>query len=147
MKISVIKLFFLSLLFAWGCGQKSHEHDGHQAVTSGENSPNDALYDEVMKIHDEVMPKMDDIYKLKEELKGKTLTAVDDERKKQIEVSIATLDSASESMMVWMREFSPIPDSVGVERAREYLETEMEKIKNVRTEVQEALEKGEAQKN
>jgi len=147
MKISILKLFLISLVFAWGCGQKPHEHESSAPVGSGE-SANDALYDEVMKIHDEVMPKMDDIYKLKEELKGKTLTTpVDEEKKKQIEASIATLDSASESMMVWMREFNPIPDSVGVERAREYLETEMEKIKNVRTEVQEALDKGEALKN
>lgn len=147
MKTPAIKLFFLSMLLIWGCGQKPHEHEGGHAVSTGENSPNDALYDEVMKVHDEVMPKMDDIYKLKEELKAKTLASgTDEEKKKQLEASIAKLDSANESMMAWMHEFNPLPDSLGVEKAREYLETEMEKIKNVRTEVQEALEKGEALK-
>ena len=50
------------------CGQKSddHNHDHHK---SEEQSANQGLYDEVMKVHDEVMPKMDDIYKLKEQLK------------------------------------------------------------------------------
>ena len=51
--LPVLSLFILALV--WGCGQKTQD--------------NQALYDEVMKVHDEVMPKMDDIYKLKQELK------------------------------------------------------------------------------
>lgn len=146
MKTSALKLFVLGLLLAWGCGQKPHEHDHTMANDTTQNSANDVLYNEVMKIHDEVMPKMNDIYKLKEALKTKA-SATADEKKKEIEATIAKLDSASESMMVWMREFSPLPDSLGEEKAREYLETEMEKVKNVRTEVQEALEKGSTVNN
>jgi hypothetical protein len=47
-------------------------------------------------------------------------------------------------MMDWMHGFNPPPDSLGEERAREYLETEMEKIKKVREEVNEAIEKTKA---
>jgi hypothetical protein len=92
------------------------------------------------------MPKMDDLYSSKEKLqniiaKTPTLAA---EKQSAIEATIVELDSASESMMIWMRQFDPLPDSVGVDRAREYLENEMEKIQQVRSMVYEALEHAEA---
>jgi hypothetical protein len=44
-------------------------------------------------------------------------------------------------MMVWMNEFNPMPDSVaGEEKAREYLENEMEKIKKVKENILQALQ-------
>jgi len=100
------------------------------------------LYDEVMKVHDEVMPKMNDIYKLKEQLKNKIANTPDmvAEKKQQIEGTISRLDSASEGLMVWMRNFNPLPDSVGEQEARDYLESEMEKIKQVSEDVRKALE-------
>jgi len=125
----------------WSCGQKSnddhHDHEGHEMEEGG----NQALYDEVMKVHDEVMPKMDNIYKLKGQLKEKIANTpgMADEKKKEIEGVIVRLDSASEGMMVWMRKFNPLPDSVGEQQAKEYLEGEMEKIKKVREDVRKAL--------
>ena len=112
-----------------------------------EEEGNQALYDEVMKIHDEVMPKMNDLYKMKEELKNQIANTpgMVEEKKKEIEATIAKLDSASESMMVWMRNFNPLPDSLGEEQAREYLENEMEKVKKVKEDILEALEKGGAE--
>jgi hypothetical protein len=130
------------LVMIWSCGQKSnddhHEHDGHDMEEGG----NQALYDEVMKVHDEVMPKMDDIYKLKGQLKERidNTPAMAEDKKKEIESIIVRLDSASEGMMVWMRKFNPLPDSLGEEQAKEYLEGEMEKIKKVREDVRKALE-------
>jgi hypothetical protein len=43
-------------------------------------------------------------------------------------------------MMIWMRQFNPIPDSLGEEKAREYLEDEMTKVKKVREDILQALE-------
>jgi hypothetical protein len=48
-------------------------------------------------------------------------------------------------MMVWMRKFNPLPDSLGEEKAREYLENEMEKIKKVREDVLAAIEKAKTE--
>ena len=139
-------LLLIVCLMAWCCGQKANDHENHTHIAqdSLEATGNQALYDEVMKVHDEVMPKMNDIYKLKEELKEKLAVQKDltEEKKKGIDATISKLDSASESMMVWMRGFRPLSDSVGEEKAREYLETEMEKVKKVKEEIQEALEKG-----
>lgn len=143
-----LTLFAIMIALA-SCGQKSndhehgHDHDHPHDHAHDEAGPNQALYDEVMKVHDEVMPKMNDIYKLKQELKkqleeSKNLAA---EKKQEIENTIAKLDSASDGMMVWMREFDPIPDSLGEERAREYLENEMERVKKVKQDILEAIEK------
>jgi hypothetical protein len=138
----------LLLMTAISCQQNSKENKDHahdaDAADVVETSGNQELYDEVMKIHDEVMPKMNDIHKLKQELKEKLAKApkLSEAEKMEVEAIISRLDSAGESMMVWMRQFRPIPDSVGEEKAREYLEGEMEKVKKVRENIQEALEKG-----
>jgi hypothetical protein len=103
---------------------------------------NQELYDEVMKVHDEVMPKMNDVHSAKMALKEKLETISDSTsaEKSEIEGKIARLDSASEGMMVWMRQFNPMPDSVGEDKAREYLEAEMIKVKKVRDDILQALE-------
>jgi high-affinity Fe2+/Pb2+ permease len=152
MKSSFLKLAILSVVVVLAaCGQKSHEHDhehghdhNHEAdADSLAQSPNDLLYEEVMKVHDEVMPKMNDIYKLKKELSKKAETATAAEKKK-LEETIAALDSASESMMTWMHEFNPTPDTTGVDATvRQYLESEKAKVEKVKADMLKALEKAQ----
>jgi DNA repair exonuclease SbcCD ATPase subunit len=149
MKATFFSLLFTGFVMVWGCGQKSHDHEGHDHASDPveEEGGNQALEQEIMKVHDEVMPKMDEIYRLKEELKSKLAAAPDlaEEKKKELENTVAELDSASDSMMDWMHKYSPIPDSVeGAEKAREYLENEMEKIRKVKEDMLEAIEKAKA---
>ena len=145
MKYAYIALLFLS----FACSKKS-EHNHDETVPDGDN-PNQVLYDQVMDIHDEVMPRMDDIERLKRELKEEITNTPDmvAERKVELEQVISNLDSAGTAMMDWMHKFNPLPDSVDQEEAREYLENEMEKIKKVRDQMNESIEKanGAAQKN
>ena len=149
MKTILPKVVLIAVLVAvWGCGQKSQDHTEHDHGDGDATEGNQALYDEVMKVHDEVMPKMNDIYKLKEELKNQIISTPDmaAEKKKEIEGMIVKLDSASEGMMAWMRNFNPLPDSLGEEQAREYLENEMEKVKKVKHDITEALENADVGK-
>jgi hypothetical protein len=137
-------LILIILVISWGCKEKSHDmahdHDHHHGNSdSVEVSGNQVLYDQVMKIHDEVMPQMEDLHNRKEALKEKLKSATA-EQKKSLERQIAKVDSAGEGMMIWMREFNPIPDSVGEEKAREYLESQMEKVKKVKENIQAALQ-------
>ncbi len=129
MKTILPVLSFVVLSLVWSCGEKKQD--------------NQALYDEVMKVHDEVMPKMDDIYKLKQELKKQISDTPNlvDEKRRTIEATILKLDSASEAMMVWMRNFNPLPDSLGEDKAREYLEDQQEKIEKVKDEMLDAINK------
>lgn len=132
-----------SFLIMLSCGRTS-EHSGHDQESSKDNDdPNLALYDQVMDIHDEVMPKMEDLYKLKKDLQDKIAAApgMVPDQKKELENMISNLDSASSAMMDWMHQFNPLPDSVNEEAAREYLENEMQRIKQVRDRTNETLEK------
>ncbi|HEY0652869.1 MAG TPA: hypothetical protein VGD65_07065 [Chryseosolibacter sp.] len=133
------------------CNQKS-EHDGHEghdahAQDKTDISENQKLYNEVMKIHDEVMPKMNDIHKLKMSIREKieknpNLPQVE---RIKLDAMYAKLDSANEGMMVWMREFRPLPDSVGEEKARLYLQNEMTRVQKVRDNMLKAIESAEKQ--
>lgn len=135
-------LIIIALFAMAACG-KSGEHDHSHDDGASEEGPNQALYDQVMDVHDEVMPKMDEIMKLKRELQDKIANSPDMvlERKEQLEKVISNLDSASASMMNWMHEFNPLPDSVDQERAREYLESEMERIRKVKVLTLESIDK------
>ncbi len=140
---------FYSLILALAlvaCGKNADQHD-HESNST--DSPNQALYDQVMDIHDEVMPKMDDIMKLKRQLQEEIANTPDMvvERKAQLEQIISNLDSASYAMMDWMHKFNPLPDSVDQEKAREYLESEMEKVKKVKTQMLESIDKAKQQTN
>jgi hypothetical protein len=87
------------------------------------------------------MDKMEEIQRVKRKLKLALADSVmTDAGKAAIEKSIARLDSADKLMMDWMHEYRPLNDSIdGVEKAREYLENEMVKVKKLDAEMAEAI--------
>lgn len=105
------------------------------------------LYDQVMDIHDEVMPKMNDLYKLKKHLKDSIANTPDmpGEQKEKFEQTILLLDSAGNSMMVWMREFNP-PDQKDKEAFQKYMEAELVKVTEMREHVMRTLDRGNSKK-
>jgi hypothetical protein len=142
MKIIVLNVFCFLLMVNFACQQKPVDDHDAEAEDVVETSGNQELYNEVMKIHDEVMPKMENIHRAKQEIREKiekspNLSSVE---RIELDAMIARLDSAGESMMIWMREFNPLPDSLGEEKARAYLENEIERVKKVRANILEALE-------
>jgi Mg2+ and Co2+ transporter CorA len=143
-----MKSLFVVIIFALvACGKTSDKgHQHHDDNDSAALTANRALYDQAREIHDEVMPKVEDIYNLKKGLKEKIARTPDmaAEKKKELENAIAKLDSASNAMMDWMHEFRPLPDSADQEKAREYLETEIEHIKKVRDMMNESLNKAKS---
>lgn len=149
-RIALICSFAFALVLS-SCNKKAedHSHDGHgaHAQDATATSPNEKLYNEVMKIHDEVMPKMNDIHKLKVAIREKIEKNPNLPKTERIKLDAmyAKLDSANEGMMVWMREFRPLPDSVGEEKAKAYLENEMERVQRVRDNMLKAIESAEKQ--
>jgi Fungal specific transcription factor domain len=140
-------LAVLAIFSVMSC-TKSGDHStmNHDTDQTQEEGPNQALYNQMMDVHDEVMPSMDEIMKLKRALREQIEKSPDMviERKQELENVISNLDSASNSMMNWMHrihEFDPLADSVNQEKAREYLESEMEEIKKVKTLMTESIEK------
>lgn len=137
-------LLIVGLSACIGCGKANRDTTASDPV---EDNSNEALYNQVMDIHDEVMPKMNDIYTLKKLLQEKITSSPDlvEEKKKELEETIQQLDSASNSMMVWMRQFNPPADTASEEAMREYLESQLEKVKKMREDVLVALERGKIQ--
>lgn len=122
----------LCLLLVAACGNPNRDNPG--SSDSDSTSGNEALYNSVMDIHDEVMPRTQDLYNLKKKLQDQISAnpGLSAEEKANLEKRIANLDSVDKMMMDWMHEFSPVADTVSQEVAREYLEGELEKIKKVR---------------
>ncbi len=132
----------LSLL-AFSCKEKSNDAHGDHNGGQGEK---EALYQDVMRIHDEVMPKMNDIHRIKTSLKEELANNPDmpESEKQAKQTMIARLDSAGEGMMDWMRKFNPPTDSSeAVMKA--YLENEMTRVKKVRKEILSVIEDAEKQ--
>lgn len=103
------------------------------------------LYDEVMAIHDEAMLKMDRIMKLKQTLKSKADSLKSDTTKnfpaelEEIKSLQTKLDTADESMMVWMREFHQDYESIAKAEVMEYLNRQKQRITQVGMLMNEAI--------
>lgn len=119
---TVLSIFSISLLLYSSCGPKK--------IT-----PQSELQDSVMAIHDEVMPKMRDIYKLRKGLKKKAKLVPDDS---QVNLILESLQSADDAMMDWMASYDA--PSEGAKGAMEYLAREKAKIEKVRIEMLSAIE-------
>jgi HSP90 family molecular chaperone len=139
---NLAKYLSIALFLLTGCGKSAQQHHDQEEGVTG-NNPNQALYDQVMDIHDEVMPKSDEIYELRKEIQDKIQSSpnLEADKKKQLGQLLSELDSADHSMMDWMHKFKPLPDSANQELAREYLENEIERIKNVRELINASLQK------
>jgi hypothetical protein len=142
MKRIAFSIIVLLPVFALiSCGKSGHDHHDHGASEAAEEDSTGLLYEEVMKIHDEAMLKMDEIVKLQRELKDKIASAPDlvEEKRKEIEDKISKLDSARRGMMDWMHEFHPETDSLDEQAYREYMESEIEKVKKVKEDIFDAI--------
>jgi len=106
----------------------------------------DALRDEVIAIHDEVMPLMGQLKyherRLKEEVEQMD-PSQESEIKHRQEV-IHDLQQAYEEMFVWMRQFQSQQGEMNDEEWEAYLILEKEKVKTVNANIKNALARAKA---
>jgi hypothetical protein len=105
------------ILMAAACGeteQKKHDHEAMSQNAAAEaKSPTDSLFDEVVGLHDEAMPKMGklkgyaDLVKLKIDSLSKFSDAKNKAMKAEFEKLQAGLDRAQKGMNDWMDGFQP----------------------------------------
>jgi hypothetical protein len=107
----------------------------------------EALYKEVITLHDEVMPKMEEVSKLSQDLKMKAETISSNKSSDKsdltpINKSIEDLANSSRNMMKWMREFNSSYDTLPEEAAVKYLKEEKLEIEQVKKDMLSAIEEG-----
>jgi uncharacterized protein YoxC len=125
----------MTLIWLMSCDEKKKE-------------TKDVLYDQVMEVHDEIMPKMGDIMKYKKQLKIKMEELAADpemnaEKIEKVKQAITELDNSHEDMMAWMREFNPDFEGMVTEEVMQYLNEQKVKIEQVGKETYAALNSAE----
>jgi len=134
-------LFLIACLLG-NCTNKSNHQDTISEPV--EKSETLLLKDEVDDVHNEVMRKWNEIYKWKNKLKSLDSTStLSPEKKQEVNLTIQKLDSAYDNMMDWMHKYKPEEHEAETESDREYFENEMQKIKQVDSDIQDALDKAE----
>lgn len=116
----------------------------------GGKAEREALRDEVMAVHDEVMPKMGDFRKLEKQivsLSDSLLQADSTNRDSVTDLVARTVElaAAKESMMAWMRQYNPevMEDGTPHEEVMSYLKEQKVAIEKVRDQMNQALSSGE----
>lgn len=114
------------------------------------NDPNhiaqESLKDELMVVHDEVMPRMGEIHKLKKQLKklsSKSIEGTDNSDLEEIRNAIKDLEKADDGMMEWMASFKS-PSKLRGEKSHDeimnYLKDEKIKIEQVKVDMTKSIE-------
>lgn len=109
-KLLSLSLFFSFYLTMFSCKSNS--------------SSSEALYTEVMEVHDKIMPEMATIQEYKKQLKA----IQDTTNQEMVLEQLVALDAADENMMAWMANFSLPADEA---QKITYLTQEKESINNV----------------
>ncbi len=109
------------ILLGPGCRNDSNHMKGQRSV-SAELQP---LYDDVMKIHDDVMPEMQQISMLQGQLSARLDTlrsqqSVDRAMVKETNKILGGLNRAENAMWTWMHDFAKI-DSIPAEEVERFL--------------------------
>ncbi len=126
----------LTIIAVISCGEKK-------------KSAKDLLYDEVIAVHDEIMPKMDDMMKYKKQLSQKIDTLIAqgaDQNKEVIESlkkSVKDLEMANDQMMDWMHQFNPDFKDMTKKEIMDYLKDQKTKIEQVGQTTSDALTNAE----
>ncbi len=68
------------------------------------------VYEQTMKLHDEVMPKMGEVLSVRHNLKMKLDSVSDPDLKSNIDSAMTALNKTYNDMMQWMADLKPVPD-------------------------------------
>ncbi|WPR74009.1 hypothetical protein [Algoriphagus sp. NG3] len=135
MKRPILFLIFTSFLLVNACGSKSHDK-------------NEKLREEVIGVHDEVMPKMGQL----KSLERRALSKVEEIERANPSDSVSLeeykalaydLSQAHDAMFVWMRQYEVEDGGKTEEELKEYLDNQMVLVTEVNVKIKDALAKAE----
>lgn len=149
----LITVWCVILYASCGGGHQHHEHGGHDHHHQEQSQVSldkdvDKLKDEVMAIHDEVMPEIGALRALTEKLEAKQTTLENDNKKRQVveleelKQQIADLKKADKAMFDWMKDYGKnVKPNLEGDKAKaiELLEAEMPKIEKVKAMMESSM--------
>ncbi len=142
-------IFLLIGLLAVACKPKSGEQKAEveeQNIDRGNMQIQQKKWEEVMAVHDEVMPRMSEVNRLTEQLKERMETAPEAE-KQELSQAVQQLEAADKGMWDWMygiKQLGELRDSLAHEGIVEYLNTEEKKIAEVRDQILSSIDNAKA---
>ena len=146
-----VTLFLVSTLLHAACTPPAEKTEINDEQTTDE-TPDEvkvqqALYDDIMLVHDEMMPKMEDLMRIRgevQEIKDSLKAAGIDEDIDVLVSTIQMVENADESMMNWMRNFEPVSSEESHENIMAYYTDQKNKMDSVKLIMEEAIGKGQA---
>ena len=114
---------------------------GFALVSCGNKDQVGELKAEVMAIHDEVMPEMGNLRKVRKQLISLSETKDSKEAEELIQLA-DDIEIANERMMEWMRNFEPSFEGT-IEEKTDYLTAQKKSIAEVKEKMLSALEAGQ----
>jgi hypothetical protein len=133
MKIEQLFLFFVLGVAFISCGDGKKENDRDEVAEKKE---------EVIAIHDEVMPKMGQLKSYQNQL-GTKADGLEAQAAEPLRQAARKCDEAYEGMFVWMRQFDAALAGMSEEEALAYLEEQREKVMVVNEDIKNALREAE----
>jgi len=132
----------LTLLLA-ACEVKHDKHEHNHGKQNSADSTVQVLYDDVMKVHDEVMPMQSVLAKYRDtlalELKNPELQK-DTAKSNRLATLHKEVDYAYKAMDMWMRNFDADYSKKPLAEQKEYLEKEKQTIGKVSEKMKASLE-------
>ena len=132
-------IILLSLFLSVGCGNQNDQKNECASLACQQQE----LYDQIILVHDEVMPKLSDIAILKGKIKEQLALATDSVVIMQWQDHLQALDAADQAMWVWMRQFESEMDTVVSEATFRYFEEQMLKVDTVAFNINRSIEHAE----
>ncbi len=148
----------LVILLTWSCSEDKHTHQNDMSADANSLpdtiSENDLyiqqLQREVLSIHDEIMPRMDDIMTLQRQIKDEIARLNTKKQaafgqhmsqaEKQLQMIVTDLQQADEAMMQWMRNYDSKMKDKSSEARQLYLQAEKAKIIGVKERMLKSIE-------
>ena len=136
--LAISMLFFA--MCTSSCSTSTPQEKKETTITIQQKS-----WDEVMVIHDEVMPKMSELNKISKQLKEKSQVIRDEVLQPKIIMAIEALEKADEGMWSWMHGLQQLK-ALRQEKTHDeimiYLSGQLTAIKKVKIDMEESTKNG-----
>ncbi|ARN78205.1 hypothetical protein BST97_09490 [Nonlabens spongiae] len=141
---SIVKYFFAVLLLGLISCKNDPKVEAQSQELENEIAQYDALMEEAIEVHDDVMPKMGRLMELSEMMDQQIKK---DSTISEFKIAKEKLNAAHDDMMTWMREYSeqfPYGEespatAAALDQKMPVLEEKVEEIKRVKTETENVI--------